>query len=112
MNASATNAHKSYAFGSTSKTGTERVATSGEGVLTQLFVDSDKKTAVVSMIDTGVAKVTKVTEDSTKGEYEVTLSFKTRIPGVTADTKYTSDMKFAKDDVVVYTAADGQDCCR
>lgn len=108
VNASATNAHKSYAFGSTSKTGTERVATSGEGVLTQLFVDSDKKTAVVSMIDTGVAKVTKVTEDSTKGEYEVTLSFKTRIPGVTADTKYTSDMKFTKDDVVVYTAADGE----
>lgn len=107
-NATATNAHKSYAFGSTSKTGTERVAMSGEGVLTQLFVDSDKKTAVVSMIDTGVAKVTKVTEDATKGEYEVTLSFKTRIPNVSADTKYTSDVKFAKDDIVVYTAADGE----
>lgn len=99
----ATNAAKKFAFGGTSKTGSERVASSGDGVLTQVFVDSDKKTAVVSMIDTGVAKVTKVTEND--GEYEVTVSFKTRIPGVTADTKYTSDTKFAKDDVVVYTAA-------
>lgn len=100
-----TNDAKKNAFGSTSKTGTERVAKSGDGVLTQVFVDDDKETVTVTMIDTGVAKVTKVTEDSTKGEYEVTVSFKTRIPGVTADTKYTSDMKFAKDDIVVYTAA-------
>ena len=100
-----TNDAKKNAFGSTSKTGTERVAKSGDGVLTQVFVDDDKETVTVTMIDTGVAKVTKVTEDSTKGEYEVTVSFKTRIPGVTADTKYTSDVKFAKDDIVVYTAA-------
>ena len=100
-----TNDAKKNAFGSTSKTGTERVAKSGDGVLTQVFVDDDKETVTVTMIDTGVAKVTKVTEDSTKGEYEVTVSFKTRIPDVTADTKYTSDMKFAKDDIVVYTAA-------
>ena len=102
----ATNAHKSYAFGSTSKTGTERVAMSGEGVLTQLFVNNNTKKVVVSMIDTGVAKVTKVTQDGDK--YELTLSFKTRIPGVTADTKYTSDVKFNKDDIVVYTAANGE----
>ena len=98
-------AGRTAAFGGTSKTGSERVATSGEGVLTQVFVDDTNKTAVVSMIDTGVAKVTKVTEDSTKGNYEITLSFKTRIPGVTPDTKYTSDVKFEKDDVVIYTAA-------
>lgn len=103
--AQGTNNAKKNAFGSTSKTGSERVAKSGDGVLTQVFVDDDKETVTVSMIDTGVAKVTKVTEDSTKGEYEVTVSFKTSIPGVTADTKYTSDVKFAKDDIVVYTAA-------
>ena len=96
------------AFGSTSKTGNERVSKSGNGVLTQVFVDSDSKTAVLSMIDTGVAKVTKVTEDSTKGEYEVTVSLKTTIPNVSADTKYTTDVKFAKDDIVVYTAANGE----
>lgn len=92
-----------------SKTSSERVYHSGEGVLTQVFVDSDKKTAVLSVIDTGVAKVTKVTEDSAKGEYEVTLSFKTKVYGkdgsITPDTKFTSDVKFAKDDVVVYTAS-------
>lgn len=102
------NKGRAAAFGTTSKTGSERVATSGNGVLTQVFVDSDKKTAVVSMIDTGVAKVTKVTEDSTKGNYEVTVSLKTTIPNVNADTKYTTDVKFAKDDIVVYTAANGE----
>lgn len=94
---------KKNAFGDTSKTGSERVGVSGEGVLTQVFVNNNTKKVVVSMIDTGVAKVTKVTQDGDK--YELTLSFKTRIPGVTADTKYTSDVKFAKDDIVVYTAA-------
>ena len=81
-----------------------------KGVLTQVFVDSTEKTAVVSLIDTGVAKVTKVTEDSTKGNYEVTVSFKTKVQKadgtkLTPDTKFTTDVKFAKDDVVVYTAS-------
>lgn len=93
-----------------SKTSSERVYHTGDGVLTQVFVDSEKQTAVLSIIDTGVAKVTKVTEDSTKGEYEVTLSFKTKVYGangsITPDTKFTSDVKFNKDDVVVYTASD------
>ncbi len=98
------------AFGSSSKTSSERVRTSGEGVLTQVFVDSTKETAVVSLIDTGVAKVTKVTEDSTKGNYEVTVSFKTKVQdkngsNVNPDTKFTTDVKFAKDDIVVYTAS-------
>ena len=100
------------AFGTTtSKNSSERVRTSGEGVLTQVFVDSNKKTAVLSLIDTGVAKVTKVTEDSTKGNYEVTLSFKTKVldknnTAITpTDAKFTTDVKFAKDDVVVYTAS-------
>ena len=91
-----------------SKTSSERVLTSGEGVLTQVFVDSTAKTAVLTLVDTGVAKVTKVTEDSAKGEYEVTLSFKTKVYGnstITPDTKFTTDTKFAKDDVVVYTAS-------
>ena len=104
-----TDAGKKAAFGDTSKSSSERVAFSGDGVLTQVFVDSDKETAVLSMIDTGVAKVTKVTEDSAKGNYEVTVSFKTKVVGnngkvLTPDTKFTTDVKFAKDDVVVYTA--------
>ena len=105
------------AFGAGAKTSTERVMTTGEGVLTQVFVDSDSKTAVLSLIDTGVAKVTKVTEDSAKGEYEVTVNFKTRVPvkpvnnpdgaytTLTPETKFTTDTKFAKDDIVVYTAS-------
>ena len=114
---------RAYAFtiDKSTKTSSERVLTSGEGVLTQVFVDSDKKTAVLSLIDTGVAKVTKVTEDSTKGNYEVTVSFKTKVTKavkdkkdetkltfseLTPDTKFTTDVKLAKDDVVVYTASE------
>ena len=103
-------AGRDAAFGTSSKTSSERVRTSGEGVLTQVFVDNTEKTAVLTMIDTGVAKVTKVTEDSTKGNYEVTVSFKTKVQKadgtkLTPDTKFTTDVKFAKDDVVVYTAS-------
>lgn len=104
-------AGRNAAFGTTStKTSSERVASSGDGVLTQVFVDSNDETAVLSIIDTGVAKVTKVTEDTTKGNYEVTVSFKTKVLGakgskLTPDTKFTTDVKFAKDDVVVYTAS-------
>ena len=115
------NAGRKYAFNiaKSTKTSSERVLTSGDGVLTQVFVDSTKKTAVVTLIDTGVAKVTKVTEDSAKGQYEVTVSFKTKVvdttkdektgkvsyTALTPDTKFTTDVKFAKDDVVVYTAS-------
>ena len=109
---------RDYAFTieKSTKTSSERVLTSGEGVLTQVFVDSDKKTAVLSLIDTGVAKVTKVTEDN--GKYEVTVSFKTKVTKavkdekkltfseLTPDTKFTTDVKLAKDDVVVYTASE------
>ena len=99
-----------------SKTSNERVLTSGDGVLTQVYVDDtanydnqgnlvSKGTVVLTMVDTGVAKVTKVTE--TDGEYEVTVAFKTKPEGQTnIDSKFTTDTKFAKDDIVVYTAAD------
>lgn len=99
----------------TTKTSNERVLTTGDGVLTQLYVDDTatydkdgkqtaKGTVVLTMIDTGVAKVTKVTEDN--GEYEVTVAFKTKPDGQqNIDTKFTTDTKFAKDDIVVYTAA-------
>lgn len=92
-----------------SKTSSERVLTSGDGVLTQVYVDdtktaNSKGTVVLTMVDTGVAKVTKVTE--TDGKYEVTVAFKTKPDGQTnIDSKFTSDVKFAKDDIVVYTAA-------
>lgn len=116
VSANGTNDHvgRNYAFtiANSSKTSSERVLTSGEGVLTQVFVDSNKKTAVVTLIDTGVAKVTKVTEDN--GNYEVTVSYKTKVVALdkngdetplTPDTKFTTDQKFAKDDVIVYNAS-------
>lgn len=95
-----------------SKTSTERVLVTGTGVLTEVFVDSDAKTVILSMIDTGVAKVTKVVESGDK--YEVTVSFKTKVldgeaKDITPDTKFTTDQKFAKDDIVVYTASKSSD---
>ncbi len=114
------NAGRRVAFGNKNKTTSDRVLTSGEGVLTQVFVDNTDKTVVLSLIDTGVAKVTKVTEDTAKGNYEITVNFKTRVPvkgtdsngnivarysALTPETKFTTDTKFAKDDIVVYTAS-------
>ena len=106
-------AARNKAFGSKNKTTSDRVLTSGEGVLTQVFVDNTEKTVVLSLIDTGVAKVTKVAEDN--GEYEITVNFKTRVPvmndgktsyvTLTPETKFTTDVKFDKDDIVVYTAS-------
>ena len=104
-----------FNIANTTKTSSERVLTTGDGVLTQLYVDDtpiynangtlvSNGTVVLTMIDTGVAKVTKVTE--TDGKYEVTVAFKTKPNGqATIDTKFTTDTKFAKDDIVVYTAA-------
>lgn len=87
---------------------TERVRTSGEGVLTQVFVDNTNKTAVLTLVDTGVAKVTKVTQDG--DNYELTLTYKTKVlnaknTAITPDVKVTTDVKFAKDDVIVYNAS-------
>ena len=91
-----------------SKTSSERVLTADKGVLTEVFVDSDKETVVLTLIDTGVAEVTKVTGD--EGEYEVTVSFKTKVSdgsntAYTPDNKFTTDQKFEKDDIVIYTAS-------
>ena len=91
-----------------SKTSSERVLTADKGVLTEVFVDSDKETVVLTLIDTGVAKVTKVTGD--EGDYEVTVSFKTKVnngagSAYTPDNKFTTDQKFEKDDIVIYTAS-------
>lgn len=95
-----------FNIANTTKTSNERVLSTGDGVLTQVYVDDTvgSEKVVLSMIDTGVAKVTKVTEND--GEYEVTVAFKTKPNGLTnIDTKFTTDTKFAKDDIVVYTAA-------
>jgi hypothetical protein len=91
------------------KTSTERVCTSGNGVLTQVFVDTDDQTVTLTMIDAGLAEVTKVA-DNGDGTYEVTVALKTRVVDAsgatfTPDTKYTSDESFTKGDIVVYTAS-------
>jgi hypothetical protein len=93
------------------KTSTERVLMSGNGVLTQVFVDSDKSTVTLTMIDTGVAEVSKVS-DNGDGTYEVTVIFKTKVADASGavlssiDTKYTTEDSFTKGDIVIYTASD------
>ena len=91
-----------------SKTSSERVLTADKGVLTEVFVDSDKETVVLTLVDTGVAKVTKVTGEA--GDYEVTVSFKTKVnngkgAAYTPDNSFTTDQEFSKDDIVIYTAS-------
>ena len=91
-----------------SKSSSERVLIADKGVLTQVFVDDDKEQVVLTMIETGVGEVSRVAEDG--GQYEVTISLKTKVnnglrQAYTPDSTFTTEQKFERGDIVVYTAS-------
>ena len=77
------------------------IAGTGNGVLTQVYVDSTEKTVDVAIINYYAAEVLKVDED----DKDITLSALYG-PARTTDTFDTTD--FAEDDIVVYTYANGE----
>ena len=77
------------------------IAGTGNGVLTQVYVDSTEKTVDVAIINYYAAEVLKVDED----DEDITLSALYG-PAKTTDTFDTTD--FAEDDIVVYTYANGE----
>ena len=77
------------------------IAGTGNGVLTQVYVDSTEKTVDVAIINYYAAEVLKVDED----DQNITLSALYG-PARTTDTFDTTD--FAEDDIVVYTYANGE----
>lgn len=82
------------------KTSSERWQETGNGVLTELYVDSTEEDVVVTIIDTFVAEVTKVEDNG--DDYTVTISYKSDKPSK-AENEFDTDQKFAKEDIVVLT---------
>ena len=82
------------------KTSSERWQETGNGVLTELYVDSTEEDVVVTIIDTFVAEVTKVEDNG--DDYTVTISYKSDKPSK-AENEFDTDQKFSKEDIVVLT---------
>ena len=85
---------------------TDRWQNTGNGVLTEMFVDTVAETVDVTIINTYVAEVTRVEADEDEGDYNVTVSFETK-PSGSVSREFNSDVEFAVDDVVVVGIADG-----
>ena len=74
------------------KTSSERWQETGNGVLTELYVDSTEEDVVVTIIDTFVAEVTKVEDNG--DDYTVTISYKSDKPSK-AENEFDTDQKFS-----------------
>ncbi|WP_329737033.1 S-layer homology domain-containing protein [Clostridium phoceensis] len=81
----------------------ESDAVTGNGVLTQVYVDTDEKEVTVSIINTYVAEVYRVDED----DDTITLSDLYDGPADASDDEF-STTAFSEDDVVLYTYADDE----
>ena len=73
------------------------------GVLVQVWYNNDKGTAIVTLIDTYVAKVNSVTKATSSADRFITLDEKTAPTGK-MNHKFTTE-DFAAKDIVAYTAA-------
>ena len=89
-----------------SRSSDDRVLTTGNGVLTECFVDTDAEEVVVTLINTYVADVNKVVKNN--DDYTVTVNYKTSPKGVTLNREFDTETEFAKDDVVILTVANGE----
>ena len=87
------------------RTSNERWNNTGNGVLTEMYVDSRADNGngevVVTLIDTFVAEVTNVDDDG-DGEYTINISYKSDRPSG-AETEYVTDQAFEDDDIVLVT---------
>ena len=88
-----------------SKNGTDRVLKSGNGVLTEVFVDTDEENVYLTSINTYVAEVSKVVEN--EDDYTVTVNFKAQPADLkNIDREFDTTTELAKDDIVLVTVAD------
>ena len=85
---------------------TERWMKTGNGVLTEMFVDTVNETVDVTIINTYVGQVTRVEPNEDNTDYAVTVSFETQPDGYVSRQFNTED-KFAMDDIVVMGIANG-----
>ena len=85
---------------------TERWMKTGNGVLTEMFVDTVNETVDVTIINTYVGQVTRVEPNEDNTDYAVTVSFETQPDGYVSRQFNTED-EFAMDDIVVMGIANG-----
>ena len=78
------------------------------GVRTQVWYDDDNGKLIVSEIDTFVGKVSSVTKATSSADRYITITKATGKALSALDTKFETE-SFAKDDLVLYTAAENDD---
>ncbi len=88
-----------------SRTSSERWQNTGNGVLTEMYVDSSDETVIVTLIDTFVGEVTRVTDNG--DDYTVTISYQSGRPDG-AETTYDTEQEFQDDDIVIVTVGAGE----
>ena len=86
---------------------TDRWQTTGNGVLTEMFVDTVAETVDVTVIHTYVAEVSRVEANEDDNDYTVTVNLKTRPAGVGVNREFSTETEFARGDIVVVNIADG-----
>ena len=87
-----------------SRNSSDRVLDSGNGVLTQVYVDTLKSKVVLTQINTYVAEVSKVVEND--NDYTVTVNFKTQPAALgSIDREFDTETEFSKEDIVRVTVA-------
>ena len=86
---------------------TDRWKTTGNGVLTEMFVDTVSETVDVTIIHSYVAEVTRVEADEEEGDYNITVSMKTRPAGTAVNREFNSDVEYARGDIVIVGVGDG-----
>ena len=83
---------------------TERWKSTGNGVLTEMFVNTLEETVDVTIINSYLAEVTKVEEND--DDYTVTVNFETK-PNGSVSRQFNTDEQYAQDDIVVVGIAQG-----
>ena len=86
---------------------TDRWQTTGNGVLTEMFVDTVAETVDVTVIHSYVAEVSRVEANEDDNDYTVTVNLKTRPDGVAVNREFSTETEFARGDIVVVNIADG-----
>ena len=86
------------------KSSTDAMLDTGNGVLTEVYVDTSNKTVDVVITNTYVAEVTKVAEED--GEYTITIRYEDSSATSTFEDEFvTKDSSFAKENIVLATVA-------
>ena len=83
---------------------TERWKSTGNGVLTEMFVNTLEETVDVTIINSYLAEVTKVEKND--DDYTVTVNFETK-PNGSVSRQFNTDEQYAQDDIVVVGIAQG-----